>query len=194
MHKGVLAVAMIAVCSSLTGCMNTVSWSIEGNCSAKASCSVSGKIGGTFGGPGEKQSLPIYEKLLAVAASDIPDASLFEIDVTGSTISYPTNGLVTLTLVDTNTSVVTAAKQFSWYRSGNILRLSDPNAVNSWATSNGGTANELRYTLERMTTSAAVGPNTISVKSKYQGVQTASATSQFTVCSRYPSPYMCAAN
>lgn len=131
--------------------------------------------------------------LLAVAA-DIPDASLFEIDVSGSTITYPSSGQATLTLVDNTTNTVIAARQFAWYRSGNTLRLSDPDSVNTWAATEGGAANELRYSLPRMVTSAPPGPNVIAVKSIYQGSQTASATSEFTACTTYPSPYLCAPN
>lgn len=189
--KAMIAGCVVALmCSGLTGCATTGSWSIEGTCDTSRKCSVGGKVGGTWGG-GEKKS--IYQGMMLALAANLPDAALFEIDVSGSSIGFPSSGLVTMTLVDTTTNVTIAAQQFPWTKVGGALKLSDPDAVNSWAVEKGGTADEMRYTLARFNASAPAGDNVISGTSKYQGVATASFTSRFSACqTKVNSPLLCA--
>lgn len=137
------------------------------------------------------QASPIYQRLAALAVSEIPDAALFEIDLSGSSVTYPSTGNVTLTLYDSAGGVAVAARQFSWYRSGTVLRLTDPDSANAWAAAEGGSANELRYALATVSANANPGEQIISVASRYEGATTASASSTFTVCTKDPSPYQC---
>lgn len=185
MRNRILALSILTASLGMTGC--ATSWEVSATCSQTAKCSATGKIGGTF----DKRSIPLHEKILMTALADVPDASQFELDLCGSTVTYPSTGTVTLTLFNTTTNTAVAARQFAWYRSGNTLRLSDPNAVNAWAASDGGNANELRYTLARTDVAANPGENVITVTSKYQGSQTATSSSSFVRCTTYPSPYLC---
>lgn len=189
MRLNLMTIGIVGVAMALSGCGGTVHWNVKASCTQKGGCGAEGEIGGTW--DGEKDSLPLYKKLLLVAAADVPDASLFEIDVSGSTITYPENGTVRLILTNTDTGVVQASALFNWYRSGNSLRLSDPGAVNSWSVTAGGNANKLTYKITPFTVNAPAGANTVVLSSKYEGVQTASATAQFTKCTPYPSPYLC---
>lgn len=190
MKKELAVSSALLSCLGLAGCRNETSWSVEGSCNNKSNCSITGKIGGAFGGGGEP--LPLYGCVLAAAATEIADAALFELDLGGSSFTYPSNGQVTLTLTDSASGAVTAARQFAWARSGNVLKLSDPNAVDSWASSEGGTTTEIGYTLGHVHVDALLGDNVISIISRYQGQQTAASVSFFNVCTKDPSPYSCA--
>ncbi|UYK76502.1 hypothetical protein NG825_19100 [Xanthomonas sacchari] len=191
MRSNLKTVGVLAIAMALAGCGGSVHWNVKASCTQKGGCGAEGEIGGTWGGGGGKESIPLYQRMLAAAAADVPDASLFEIDVSGSTVGYPENGTVRLILTNTQTGAVQASAMFNWYRSGNSLRLSDPGAVNAWSAAEGGTANKLTYRLTPFVVSAPAGPNTVVFSSKYEGVQTASATTQFTKCTTYPSPYLC---
>lgn len=178
--------SLVLATAAITGCAHTMAWEAEASCSQKDKCAISGKISGTLGG--NAQSL--LNSMLV--ATDIPDAALFEIDVTGSSITYPATGTATLTLTDSGTGTVQAAKLFAWYRTGTVLKLTDPSAVNAWAASEGGSADALTYKISPFTAGGTTsGQNTISVKSKYDGAVTASAVSTFTSCSKYNTPALC---
>jgi len=191
MRLNLMAIGIVGAAMALTGCGGSVHWNVKASCTQKGGCGAEGEIGGTWGGGGGKESIPLYKKVLLAAAADVPDASLFEIDVSGSTVTYPDNGTVRLILTNTDTGVVQASALFNWYRSGNSLRLSDPGAVNSWSVAEGGSANKLTYKITPFTVNAPAGANTVVLSSKYEGVQTASATVQFTKCTTHPSPYLC---
>lgn len=142
--------------------------------------------GGTI--PPRGNSVPLAERLLSSA--NVVDASELELDVSGTSFSYPLTGTVTLILTDRSTNSIQAARQFGWIRSGTILRLADSDAVNAWAAAEGGTANYLTYRLAPVRTSVP-GEHTASIKTLYDGVVRATATTSFTVCTRHPSPYPC---
>lgn len=100
---------------------------------------VGGEITGTFG---NQQNIidPITESLAsAFLAADtaIPDAHLFVIDTSGTTVRVPMTGNVTLKLADSASGFVFAARTFAWIRSRTELILADPAAVNLWADTNG---------------------------------------------------------
>jgi hypothetical protein len=194
-NKRAFAGLMVASAFLLApGCATTSqgTWEVNAGCEnlpRKPDCKVGGKVGGSWGGGGKQQMISLAAAVLA--AADVADAALFEIDVSGSTIPYPASGTTTLTLKDTITGVVQAAAQFAWYRIGSIIRLSDPDAVNNWALANGGSANELSYQMTPFSAANIYGEHSISVASKYAGQTTAAATSTFYRCSTYPSPYQC---
>lgn len=184
--KRIIAIAGIAATLALVGCAGAT-WNVKATCKTDGDCQVEGSIGGTIPGGGSNGRLA--DKMLASSAPW--DAADFVLDVSGSTVHYPSTGRVTLTLIDRSTDVVQAARQFDWVRNGSILRLVDPDTVNAWAATEGGTANDLTYKLARFETGAPPGDHIASVKSKYQGQVTASATTHFSVCTPYPSPYQC---
>lgn len=192
--KLISAIALSAISLSLSGCASTGTWEVNGKCSGlprSPNCEIGGKIGGTWGGSGNK--LTTLAQKMAIAA-DVADAAQFSIDVSGSTILYPATGIVTLTLKNTASGTTLATTDFDWTRSGSIIKLTDPDAVNNWALASGGSANELSYKIKPFPMSSGYGQQVISVQSTYEGNVTASASSTYYRCTSYPSPYACAPN
>lgn len=175
----------------LTSC-GSVEWQVGAACEQSKKCRIEGKIGGKIGDGPQGRPL-LHQRLLAVALAEVPDATHFEIDVSGSTVAFPMTGEVLLSLVDTRNGTVTATRQFGWRRAGATLRLADADAVNAWAAASGGSADELRYSLIPFFVGAAPGPNTIATASRYRGTRRAASVSDFNVCTKYPSPYQCGA-
>lgn len=185
MKRKILAVMAIAGLAGLTACAGAT-WNVKVVCKPDGDCHGEGSIGGTI--PPRGNSVPLAERLLSSA--NVVDASELELDVSGTSFSYPLTGTVTLILTDRSTNSIQAARQFGWIRSGTILRLADSDAVNAWAAAEGGTANDLTYRLAPVRTSVP-GEHTASIKTLYDGVVRATATTSFTVCTRHPSPYPC---
>lgn len=185
MKRKILALLVAAGVIGLSACAGAT-WNVKVVCKPDGDCHGEGSIGGTI--PPKGSSMPLAERLLRSAS--VVDAAAFELDVSGSTFSYPLTGSVTLILTDRTTNSIQAARQFGWIRSGAMLRLADPDAVNAWAAAEGGTANDLTYRLAPVRTSVP-GEHSASIKTRYDGVVRATATTTFTVCTRHPSPYPC---
>lgn len=134
-------------------------------------CEAGGEISGTFGGGGGS---PPQLRAAMLTATETPDAAQFYIDTTGSTIAYPATGTVTISLVVSFTDTVQAAKLFAWTRSGNIIRLTDPDAVNAWAAANGGKADKMTYKMTMFQSNYGIGDQQMKVTSVYEGTATAS--------------------
>jgi len=179
---------LLSVVAGLTGC-GPATYEVSASCESDKKCKVQGKISGTFGGG--KKEVPLYQRLLSLAASEIPDAAEFAIDVSGSSVAFPGSGITTLRLVNEASGVEVASREFSWVRVGSTLRLNDPNAVNAWVASDGGSATTLRYSMGQIQVGAIPGPNTINVASQYRGISRASASSDFVACTIHASPYPC---
>ncbi|HDS1040509.1 TPA: hypothetical protein QDZ42_003393 [Stenotrophomonas maltophilia] len=178
---------LLAAVVGLSGC-GPASYEVSAGCEQGKRCKIQGKISGTFGG---KSNAPLYQRLLSLTSAELPDANDFVIDVGGSSVAFPGSGSTRLRLVDESTGREVASRSFAWVRAGNTLRLDDPNAVNAWVAAEGGSANALRYDMGQINVGARPGPNTIVVASKYRGISRASMSSDFTVCTIYPSPYPC---
>jgi hypothetical protein len=168
----------------VTAC--TANWKLTASCDTTKKCQVGGEIGGPVG--------PI-KRLLAsamMATTTVPDAAQFYIDTTGSTVAYPATGTVTITLIDSTTGSVQAAKLFGWTRYGNQLKLTDPNAVNTWASAYGN-ADSMKYSLTRFQSNYGIGNQTIAVASNYEGSVTATSSSTFYSCTKpgVYSPQLC---
>lgn len=179
---------LLSVVVGLTDC-GPASYEVSASCESSKKCKVQGKISGTFGGG--KKDMSLYQRLLSMAATEIPDAAEFAIDISGSSVAFPGAGVTTLRLVNEAMGVEVASRQFSWVRIGNTLRLNDPGAVNAWVASDGGSATTLRYSMGQIQVGASPGPNTINVASQYRGISRASASSDFVACTIYASPYPC---
>lgn len=166
--KGIVLVAAIASALLLTGC-ETTEWEVSANCEGGSSswkCSGSGKIKGTF----EKSG----------SAFGAMDATNFALDLDGSTVGTPSTGSVTISLVNSATNSVQAAKVFSWFRSGSRLYLTDPAQVNAWAQANAGTADSVAYQLQQFTvTGVQSGSNMFSATAEYAGIPQASSITTF---------------
>lgn len=182
-------VAAIGITLTSAGCGPT-EWQLSASCEETKKCRIEGRIGGKIGG-GERDGLLWFERILLASSTQIPDAAQFEIDVSGSSVAFPAQGSVTLLLSDGRQGVTIAARQFQWHRTGNILRLVDPDGANAWAATVGGPATELRYDLAAFDVGAVPGPNTIAAASRYDGATKAASVSDFNVCTKYPSPYQC---
>lgn len=174
--KRMLSLAAITpILLSLSGCAS-VDWKISAKCKTGGECEVEGTISGST----KKQKSGSKTLLdLATSSSQVFDAALFSIDVGASAPSVPGVGFVTLELVDSSTGIVQAARVFSWQKSGADLVLSDPDSVNSWAMTEGGTADSIRYQLHPFTVAQAPGQNTLVVSSQYEGVTNATATTSW---------------
>ena len=162
-----------------------------GECKAGAEVKWEKKAGGGGGGGGGKENII---NALARAALDLTaDAAQFQIDTSGSTIPYPSTGAVSVMLVRSSDNVVVAAQSFAYVKSGTIIRLADPDAVNSWAYANAGDADSIRYETASFT-SAFQGQKTMAVATKYEGQSLASFTATVygnPPCTTYPSPNLC---
>lgn len=182
-----------ALLLAFSGCATTGTWEVNGKCSGlprNPNCEIGGKIGGTWGGSNKLTTLA--QKISSFSV--IPDAAQFALNISGSTIAYPLTGSAILTLRNADTDSIVASKSFNWYRSGNTIKLSDPDTVNAWALSAGSSANELTYKLTPFPLSSGYGQQTVSVQSVYEGSVTAASTTTYYRCSPYPSPYACASN
>lgn len=179
MKRVMLCVVAIGSCLALVGC----NWEIGVSCKTQFSvtCEGHGTIKGSFDtqarlGPNRYSSQSL-----------ILDAASVSLDTTGSTMAYPSQGQITVSLINSTNGVVVAARTFDWTRSGSILVFSNPVLVNSWLSdySSSG-ADTATYQLVPFATSLVEGSNTISIASRYAGTTTASASQTFTYCPRTP--------
>lgn len=93
----------------------------------------------------------------------------------------PSTGNVTISLIDSHTNVVQAAKIFAWVKSGTRLYLVNPSEVNTWAQENAGSADTVRYQLQPFEVSGvSSGDNLFSVTSEYEGDPKAVSVTTFT--------------
>lgn len=165
---------MTALPLTLSGCAG-VNWKAGASCDTTKKCEIHEEI---LGSSARSQSL--MASLLS--ASEAADAAQFVVDVSGSTVPYPAQSTVTVSLVDSSSGAVQASRLFDWTKSGNTIRLVDPNAVNAWAAANGGSADTMRYRLTKFQSDYGSGSQTIAVRSAYEGVTNASAVSTFGSC------------
>lgn len=71
-----------------------------------------------------------------VGQSSILDASAMSLDVSNSTIVFPSSGTVTLRLLNLTGGLVRTGT-FAWTRLGTSLKFSSPSTVNSWLQTSG---------------------------------------------------------
>lgn len=135
--------------------------------------------GGGGGGGGTDPGTPmnplsmVASKILSMG-DFVLDAQAYEMDTAGSTIPYPTTGTGVVVLKRANNTIV-AAQTFAWRRTGTVIKFANPDAVNNWAYANAGDATT--FTFETNPFSANfTGTRVMSVKSKYEGEQTATFT------------------
>ncbi len=161
----VIVSVVISSAALLSGC--AANWKIGASCTTEKKCEIHGEISGTISSA---------SNLVASAAgldSNI-DASQFKLDVSGSTVTYPLSGTVTISLIDSSNNSVQAAKLFNWYRTGTSVLLADPASVNSWSEANAGSADSVKYNITPFPSMYGPGDHTLSVASKYSGSTKAS--------------------
>jgi hypothetical protein len=185
MKSTVCYIVLIVSSVALAGC--AANWKVKAACDTTKKCSIEGEIGGTFP---KSQSLS-YAML---STSDVSDAADFYIETSGSTIAYPATGTVTINLINSSTGAIRASKLFAWTRTGTVIKLTDPSAVNAWAAASGGDADSMKYRMTRFQSDYGIGNQTIAAASVYEGTVTATATSTFQSCTPpgVYSPYPCA--
>jgi len=146
-------------------------YKVSGECSTGGNCTVRGEISGT---------LPLapeggFAAIMAAVVGSI-DAGSFYLDVSDSTVVVPATGYVTVGLVDSVTGTTQTSKVFPWIRSGSVIALRDPTAVNTWATANGGVADSVKYDLHQFQADESPGWNTLAIAAEYEGATEAFAT------------------
>jgi hypothetical protein len=101
------------------------------------------------------------------------------IDTSGTTVSLPPSGTVTLSL--TSEGGTLGARSFAWTRQSSSIRFTDAAAVNQWLQATGqGAANPvLSYHLDSFNVVAVPGTNVVSANLVYQGGTQASARQQW---------------
>ena len=191
-HKATVLSITIIAALSLSGCYALQLKSVSAT--AKCSGAIGGKINCEGGVTGTWEPKPGGQQLvdLLALADVVPDAAQFSFDTTGSTFAFPSTGSVNVVLTDTSTGVIQGSAVFPWVRTGNIIKLQSPDAVNTWVIGHAGTADRIDYKLVRFSTTADPGLQQISIAAKNEGEPLASATDTFQgPCTRYPSPYQC---
>lgn len=179
MKRPLIAIAVLLLAIPLMG----MKCSAEGTVECKSGCGVKGTVRGEWE---MLRNLPGGDRLLALA--DTFDAALWVMDVSQSNVTMPATGSVTIKLVNTATGAVRASATFPWTRTGNLVKLANPNAVNTWAAQNGGDADTLTYELAQFQTSQSTGTNTLAVAQKYNGDLLSAASTTWTgqVCPNDP--------
>jgi len=168
---GVIAVSSMAL--SLAAC-ESVGWSVKASCKGGAGCSAEGEIHGQMKKEVQKGNRKPLLQQMAESGSAF-DAAQFAIDVSQSTVSIPNSGLVSIALVDSSTGAVQAATTWGWTKVGAELKLSNPDALNDWAMTHGGTADSLKYALLPFETTAG----TFAVSVEYEGAAYATSTASW---------------
>lgn len=184
-RKSVVALVLAGgSCLVLSGCAG---WSVT----AETGCSQ------TFPGNGQvtcdarvSATKQLGNRMLSMASQALsgalPDASAFSMNTSGSTVAYPSTGQVTITLTDSSSNSVVAAQTFPWVKTGYVITLANPAAVNAWAAGIDSSADQVSYQLVPFATEPTPGNNTIAVASVYQGQTSASASSTFCYSPRTP--------
>ncbi|QKD87750.1 hypothetical protein WCN79_06070 [Xanthomonas axonopodis pv. vasculorum] len=121
------------------------------------------------------------------------DAQNYELDTTGSTIPYPDQGDFVVTLSNSSTGVVQAARTFRWIKVGTVLKAEDPNSINEWAYANSGSSDKITYEVVRFHSNYSSGQQVIAGQSKYEGTTQATYSVGFdgTPCPRILTPTPC---
>lgn len=190
----VLALSAMALSSALilSGCaMKSVR--AYGECSGTQAgggeCKAGVEVIWEGGGDGKKS---LYNSLLSTL-DVLPDAATFELDTSGSTIPYPSAGSAVLRVKNSATGAISASQTFSWVRTGTVIRVADPNAVNAWIYANVGNGDSLSYDLVPFDSAYGSGLQVIAGQAKQEGVTKASYYLEFEGrdCVNHPSPHLC---
>lgn len=163
--KPMLAIALpVVLAIPLMGakCSGEASARVECN---GGGCTKTGEIKGTW----EFKEKSALENILI--STDTFDAAQWKVALGGSNVSLPANGTVLLKLVDSSANTVVASRIFGWHRSGSVLLLSNPDAVNDWAVANAGPADSIFYETGAFLTSEGTGTNNLVMSDVYENEQ-----------------------
>lgn len=114
----------------------------------------------------------------AMGMSTAIDSSAISMDVSGSTVQWPLQGAVTLSIVDRQDDDLVAARSFGWRRSANAVVFSEPAAIDAWLLASGANAmtHKVAYDFQGLSMPAEEGTNLIAVDIYQGGVPQATAT------------------
>lgn len=117
------------------------------------------------------------------SASSLPDVGVFEMDVSGSSVVWPQQGNVTLTIFNKGTGGSISVRSFAWTRSGSRIQFSNPAEVNNWVVSTGATADtaKVKYDMGAVEVGSAIGDNIVSTAVLQDNVVRARGTTQWTI-------------
>lgn len=170
--KTSMGLALLTAGLLLTSCAG---WTVKG----KVSCSKTLPDGDTKCTAGVSASKTIGSDIRALAhtlTGGIPDASEYSLDISGSTVPYPNTGQATVTLRNSSTNTVVAAKMFPWVRSGDTIVFANPSAVNAWIAGVTAPVDEVAYQLAPFDTHLEPGSNVLHVSTIYDGQTLTSVT------------------
>lgn len=176
-----MAVVAVSCFAALSGCAG---WTIKTSVKCTQPIDGSGTAECTAEASASRK-LSTFAVEDTMGSQSLPDASLYSIDTTGSTIPYPSTGEVTVSLLS-STDTVEAANTFQWVKTGSEIVLADPAAVNAWAASAAPDAAEMNYTLLPFSTTLQAGENWIKSTAVYDGVAIGAASQEITYCPRTP--------
>lgn len=174
----ILNIALVLALAFLSGCKRP-----EVSCTVKFPPAKNG----TYVAGSVVNGVEISGTIKSNDTSLIPDASAMSIDVSGSTVGFPSSGNATLT-IKTGSNVI-ASKTFGWTKSGDTLHFTNPSSIDSWLEGSGATiSSTLDYSLANIAVSAVEGENVVSSRVKMYSTYIASASGSFTAtpCSKLP--------
>ena len=168
--KHMRRIIWVAVALSMASCATVpVKPNIECRTDSNA-CEIDGALTAVF-----KRNAQ-YSLLQALFESTTTfDAASISLEIS-STAAIPSTGQVDIELIDSTNGSVQASGTFAWVRSGSDLLFANPNAVNSWALSNGGTADAMTYVLHPFIVTPVPGTNSMTVSAQVDGVTATTAS------------------
>ncbi|WP_162349639.1 hypothetical protein [Pseudoxanthomonas gei] len=171
MKKLFATATLLAITGVLAGCEG--SWKVQGECTSKNQCKIGGEIGGKFLIQ-QRNTGSTLETLLA--SGIVFDAAQFSLALQGTNVGLPTNGLVTIKLMDSGTGTMHAAGAFPWRLVGGSIVLANPDSVNSWAYASASGADSIGYELHPFPVTGASAANVLSMSVNYEGTTRASSS------------------
>lgn len=118
---------------------------------------------------------------IASADSNVTlDAAAMTIDVSSSTVGFPSSGTTTLRIVS-NSGALIGSRSFGWSRSGGMLYFSDPSAINSWLQSSGAplATSRIDYALDNLNVAITEGENYVAATVEMYSEPVASGSSSY---------------
>lgn len=191
--NGLIVSLAVSLATLSTGCAATFTKArVYGECSNRAGGGGECKVGAEATW---EKSGPMFAAALE-AMNISADAQSYELDTSGSTIPYPAQGDFVVSLSDSATGTVQAARTFRWIKVGTVLKAEDPNSINEWAYANSGSSDKITYEVVKFRSSYSSGQQVIAGQSRYEGNTQATYSVAFdgTSCPRIPTPTPCNPN
>ncbi|HEY9131801.1 MAG TPA: hypothetical protein VIM98_08615 [Dyella sp.] len=128
----------------------------------------------------------------------MPDAGSFSLDTSGSTVTWPATGTVTLTVSQLSSGAVIATSNFAYVKSGSVLVFADPTSVNNWLAATGAdpASSKLAYTVAGFPVTPQSGTNVAAAAARADSTVMAQSAATFegSSCPPGPHPIKCIPN